>query len=68
MIKLRIINDYGHTDLTLDSSGIIEQIDTHPTHWAFIDNEMVSREEIANINWDEVTKVDLMPAIVGGNY
>jgi len=68
MIKLRIMNDSGHTDLVLEATGIIEQIDTHPTHWAFINGEMVAREEITNINWDEVTKVDLVPAIVGGNY
>ncbi len=67
MIKLRILNETGHTDLMLDASGIIEQIDSHPTHWAFIDGEMMAREEIANINWDEVTSVDLTPAIVGGN-
>ena len=67
MIKLRILNETGHTDLMLDVSGIIEQIDSHPTHWAFIDGEMVAREEITNINWDTVQSVDLTPAIVGGN-
>tara|TARA_R110002020_G_scaffold117476_11_gene268614 strand:- start:4056 stop:4262 length:207 start_codon:yes stop_codon:yes gene_type:complete len=67
MIKLRILNETGHTELMLSSSEIIEQIDTHPTHWAFIDGEMVSREELTEINWDEVTSVDLTPAIVGGD-
>ena len=60
MIKLRILNETGHTELTLSASEIIEQIDTHPTHW-------VAREQINEINWDEVTSVDLTPAIVGGN-
>jgi hypothetical protein len=67
MIKLIIQNETGHTELMLDSSGIIEQIDTHPTHWALIDGEMVARESINSINWDEVTQVDMIPAIVGGN-
>ena len=66
MIKLRIQNETGHTDLKLQSSGVLEQIDTHPTHWVFIDNVMVSRENITEINWDSVIKVDLTPAIVGG--
>jgi len=66
MIKLRILNETGHTELTLSASEIIEQIDTHPTHWVFVDSEMVSREQINEINWDEVTSVDLTPAIVGG--
>ena len=68
MIKLRILNETGHTDLMLDALSVIEQIDTHPTHWVFIDGEMVAREEISEVNWDDVTSVDLTPAIVGGNY
>jgi len=67
MIKLRIMNDTGHTDLMLEASSIIEQIETHPTHWCFVDGEMVSREDIAEINWDAVETVDLVNAIVGGN-
>ena len=66
MIKLRIMNETGHTEVMMDASSIIEQIDTHPTHWCFIDGEMVAREAISEINWDEVTSVDLTPAIVGG--
>ena len=68
MIKLRILNETGHTDLVMASDSVIEQIDTHPTHWVFVDGEMISRENITEINWDEVTSVDLTPAIVGGNY
>lgn len=68
MIKLRILNETGHTDLVLEMDGIIEQIDTHPTHWVILDGELTSREDIANVNWDEVQAVDLIPAIVGGCY
>jgi|TARA_R100000353_G_scaffold85272_1_gene63595 hypothetical protein len=67
MIRLRILNETGHTDLMLASSEVIEQIGDHPTHWVFIDGEMVARESIAGINWDTVQSVDLTPAIVGGN-
>lgn len=68
MIKLRIMNETGHTEVMLDFSSVIEQIDRHPTHWCFIDGEMVARETINEINWETVTSVDLTPAIVGGNY
>ena len=68
MIKIRIMNETGHTELMLASDSIIEQIDTHPTHWCFIDGEMVAREDISAVNWDNVTSVDLTPAVVGGYY
>ena len=66
-MKLRIMNDTGHTvldDVTV--SDVIDQINDHPTHWVFVDGEMVSRENIASINWDTVEEVVLTPAIVGG--
>ena len=67
-MKLRIMNETGHTELIVDASEMIEQINEHPTHWVFIDNELVSREEISHVNWDSVENVDLAPAIVGGFY
>ena len=68
MIKLRIMNETGHTEVVLAESEVIDQIDQHPTHWVFVDGEMVARESIGEINWDTVQSVDLTPAIVGGNY
>ena len=68
MIKLRIMNETGHTEVVLAESEIIDQIDQHPTHWVFIDGEMAARESIGEINWDTVQSVDLTPAIVGGSY
>ncbi len=68
MIKLRIMNETGHTEVVLAEKEVIDQIDQHPTHWVFIDGEMVARESIGEINWDTVQSVDLTPAIVGGNY
>ena len=68
MIKLRILNETGHTELMLSEAEVIEQIDRHPTHWCFINGEMVSREEINELNWDSIESVDLTPAIVGGYY
>tara|TARA_R100001440_G_scaffold22583_1_gene36794 strand:+ start:2173 stop:2376 length:204 start_codon:yes stop_codon:yes gene_type:complete len=66
MIKMRILNETGHTELTLESSEVIEQIETHPTHWVFIDGELMARESIQEIDWNVVQSVDLTPAIVGG--
>tara|TARA_R100000353_G_scaffold22862_1_gene20156 strand:- start:10303 stop:10509 length:207 start_codon:yes stop_codon:yes gene_type:complete len=66
MISLTILNETGHTSLTLEISEVIEQINTHPTDWVFVDGEMVSRENINSIDWETVEEVVLTPAIVGG--
>ena len=68
MIKLTILNDTGHTTATMQFEEVIEQIDTHPTHWIFVDGELMSRESITTLDWNTVESVDLTPAIVGGDY
>tara|TARA_A100001201_G_scaffold142137_1_gene139482 strand:- start:334 stop:501 length:168 start_codon:yes stop_codon:yes gene_type:complete len=45
---------------------VIDQINEHPTHWVFVDGEMVSRQEINEVSWDGVEVVTLTQAIVGG--
>lgn len=60
------MNDTGHTELECQAEEMIDQINDHPTHWVFIDGEMVTREAIAQVDWDTVTDVNLIPAMVGG--
>jgi hypothetical protein len=65
-VKLRIMNETGHTELMVSESELIEQINDHPTHWISIDGEIVERKSINGIKMDSVREVDLIPAIVGG--
>ena len=65
-MKLRILNETGHTEMTVATSEILDHINEHATHWVFVDGEMINRTEISDINWDDVSDVDLVPAIVGG--
>ena len=67
MVKLTILNETGHTELSLTAADTLDQIIEHPTHWAYIDGELVTREELPNINFDNVDEVVLTHAIVGGN-
>tara|TARA_R100000008_G_C3472303_1_gene109601 strand:+ start:396 stop:599 length:204 start_codon:yes stop_codon:yes gene_type:complete len=63
---LRILNETGHTEMELCLDEVIDQINDHPSHWVSIDGEIIERQEIEAVNWDTVTAVDLIPAIVGG--
>ena len=66
-MKLRIMNDTGHTELEVSASEALDQINDHPPHWVFVDGEMVSRENISAVSWDSVDSVNLIPAMVGGS-
>ena len=65
-MKLIIQNETGHTTMEVNAKGVIEQINDHPTHWVFVDGEMVTRENVETVNWESVENVTLAPAVVGG--
>mgnify|MGYP003651283206 FL=1 len=65
-MKLKILNETGHTELEVTQKEVIDQINEHPTHWVFLDGQMVSRQEITQVSWDNVEVVTLTQAIVGG--
>ena len=66
MVKLTILNETGHTELSLSAVEALDQIIEHPTHWAYVDGELVSNEELPNIDFNQVDEVVLTHAIVGG--
>jgi hypothetical protein len=68
MVKVTILNQTGHTELDLSAEEAIQQILDHPTHWAYINGELVSHDEIANMKAEDITDVVLTQAIVGGCY
>lgn len=68
MVKVTILNQTGHTELDLSADEAIQQILDHPTHWAYINGELIAHDEIANMNAEDITDVVLTQAIVGGCY
>jgi len=66
-MKLRILNETGHTEISVATTEIMDHINEHATHWVFVDGEMINRSDINGVNWDDVSDVELVPAIVGGN-
>ena len=67
-MKLVIVNETGHTDMTVTQVEVIDQINDHPTHLIFVDGDMVIRENISDVSWETVDEVRLVPAVVGGRF
>ena len=68
MVEVTMLNDTGHTELVLSAEEAVEQIYNHPTHWAYINGEMVAHADVANIPLESIESVILTQAIVGGCY
>lgn len=67
MVKVTIGNQTGHTELEMSVEEALETINDHPTHWAYINGELVSHENIGSIAPEDIEDVMLLQAIVGGN-
>jgi len=67
-LKLRILNETGHTELMVSVDELVDQINDHPSHWVSLDGEIIERKTINAVNWETITGVDLIPAIVGGIF
>lgn len=68
MVKVTILNQTGHTVLDLSVEETIETINNHPTHWAYVNGELMTVEKIMALPEDDIEDVVLTQAIVGGNY
>ena len=68
MVKVTILNQTGHTVLDLSGEETIETINNHPTHWAYVNGELMSVEQIMALPEEDIEDVVLTQAIVGGNY
>ena len=68
MVKVTILNQTGHSVLDLSVEETIETINNHPTHWAYVNGELMSVEQIMALPEEDIEDVVLTQAIVGGNY
>ena len=68
MVKVAILNQTGHTVLDLSVEETIETINNHPTHWAYVNGELMTVEQIMALPEDDIEDVVLTQAIVGGDY
>ena len=68
MVKVTILNQTGHTVLDLSVEETIETINNHPTHWAYVNGELMTVERIMALPEDDIEDVVLTQAIVGGDY
>ena len=61
-MRLIIGNETGHTVLeNVTAEEVIDHIQEHPTHWVYLDGLQVTATD-----WDSVSEVKILPAMVGG--
>lgn len=65
-ITVEIADATGHSVVEMTASELTEKATSSQGTWVFVDDRLVSTEEIENIDFSQASKVRLMPGLVGG--
>ena len=63
MIKIKIADATGHTELMVDNREAEALINKHKESWVFVDGRLINPAEI---NYEQIEEIELMPPLVGG--
>ena len=65
-ITVEIADATGHSVVEMTKSELTEKATSSEGTWVFVDDRLVSADEIDNLDFSQASKVRLMPGLVGG--
>ena len=63
---VHVAYEKGHKQLLMAREDIVEMVSTNENTWVFVDSQMVSVEELENIELNDATEIRINPGMVGG--
>ena len=63
---VEIADATGHSTVQMTQDELVEKADQTQGSWVFVDNQLVSTAEIANMNVEAGSRIRLMPGLIGG--
>ena len=63
---VEIADATGHTTVQMTQGDLVEKASQTQGSWVFVNNQLVSTAEIANMNLEAGSRIRLMPGLVGG--
>ncbi len=64
--EVEIADATGHTTVQMTQDELVEKASQTQGSWVFVNNQLVSTAEIANMNLEAGCRIRLMPGLVGG--
>ena len=64
--EVEIADATGHTTVQMTQDELVEKASQTQGSWVFVNNQLVSTAEIANMNLEAGSRIRLMPGLVGG--
>ena len=63
---VHVAREKGHEQELMTREDIVEMVSTKENTWVFVDSQMVSIEELENIELNDSTEIRINPGMVGG--
>ena len=64
--EVEIADATGHATVQMTQDELVEKASQTQGSWVFVNNQLVSTAEIANMNLEAGSRIRLMPGLVGG--
>jgi len=66
IFTVHVAHEKGHKQQLMAREDIVEMVSTNENTWVFVDSQMVSVEELENIELNDATEIRINPGMVGG--
>ena len=63
---VEIADSTGHAEAVMTQAEITEKVNSTQGSWVFVNDQLVSAADIANMNLEAGSRIRLMPGLVGG--
>ena len=63
---VHVARESGHEQELMTRENIVEMVSANENTWVFVDSQMVSVEELENIELNDSTEIRINPGMVGG--
>ena len=66
LFEVEIADASGHSTVQMSQNEIAEKANQTQGSWVFVNDQLVSAADIADMNLDTGSRIRLMPGLVGG--
>ena len=66
LFEVEIADATGHTTVQMSQAEVAEKANQTQGSWVFVNDQLVSAADIADMNLDAGSRIRLMPGLVGG--
>ena len=63
---VEIADSTGHAEAVMTQAELTDKVNSTQGSWVFVNDQLVSAADIANMNLDAGSRIRLMPGLVGG--